>query len=138
LRAGSSTGAAKLMGFEKGNKYRFKPGESGNPSGRPKGKTFEESIRDILGEEVEGAGGESVSKLEILSRVVMDKAIRDRDISTISLLAKRLWPEVRQHEVSGSVDLHKQIEDAAQELDRILGINGNGEQASGDDEPPIQ
>ena len=126
------------MGFEKGNKYRFKPGQSGNPAGKKPGKTLEESIRDILGQEVEGPDGEAVSKMQILSRVVMDKAIRDRVIATISLLAKRLWPEVKQHELSGSVNLNQQIEDAAHELDRILKINGEKEQASDDDEPTLQ
>ena len=128
------------MAFEKGNKYRFKPGESGNPAGRPKGKTLEQSIKDILGEEVVGPDGDAVSKLEILSRVVMDKAIHDRDIATISLLAKRLWPEVRQHEVSADVLLAQEIEDAAHRLDRILGINGEERTSDNNDdtEPPLQ
>ena len=38
------------MAAPKGNKYgkRFKPGESGNPDGRPKGKTLTERVKDVL------------------------------------------------------------------------------------------
>lgn len=115
----------------------WKPGQSGNPKGRPKQKSIETVMREILREEFVGPDGETTTKLEVLARVMWDKVIRDRDIATINLLLKRLWPEVRQHEVSGSVSLEQQIQDAARELDKILGIDQE-EKRPGDDDSPLQ
>lgn len=118
--------------FENGNTFGFKPGKSGNPAGRPKQKTFDEQMRDVLGETVVGPDGAEVTKSEIIARILTDKAIRERDLPTITLLAKRIWPEVNRHELSGSVGLEQQIADSAKELDRLLGINGEtGEQVAG-------
>ncbi len=134
----NSEDAARLPKFEKGNPYRFKSGVSGNPKGRPKNKTLEEIILSVLGEMVSVPEGGLVSKMEILSRVVVDKAIRDRDISSIALLAKRLWPEVNHHEVSGSIEIEQQLHDAADELNRLLGINEDEESAESATTHPIQ
>ncbi len=135
INSGERTGLPK---FEKGNPYRFKPGVSGNPKGRPKNKTLEEIVLGVLDETVAGPEGGEVSKMEILSRVVVDKAIRDRDIATIALLAKRIWPEVNRHEVSGSLGLEQQVHDAAKELDRLLGINEDDDAAESTTDHPLQ
>ncbi len=114
----------------------WKPGQSGNPKGRPKQKSIETVMREILGEEYVGPDGEKTTKLEVLAKIMWSKVIQDRDIATITLLLKRLWPEVRQHEVSGTVSLEQQIADAARELDRRLGLDKG--QDSGDDKPTLQ
>ena len=116
--------------FQKGNTFGFKPGVSGNPKGRPKQKTLGEDIISVMGETVAGADGTEVRKQEIIARIVIDKAIRDRDLATINLLMKRLWPEVNHHEVSGSLGIEQQVHDAAKELDRLLGINSEGNDAA--------
>lgn len=38
--------------FSKGNKWAFKPGQSGNPAGRPKFTTVSEALRKLLEEEI--------------------------------------------------------------------------------------
>ena len=128
-----SDGAASLGKFEKGNQYRFKPGKSGNPGGRPKNVTMEDIALRLLDEQVAGLDGTSMEKLELLTRVVIDKAIRDRDVATISLLMKRLWPEVNKHELSGTVGIEQQVADAAAEFDRLMGRT-NAEREPVDDE----
>lgn len=120
------------MPFEKGNDYRFKPGQSGNAAGRPKEPTLGEHVLNVLNNETVKVNGIDTAKMEAVARILVEKAIRDQDLPTITLLAKRIWPEVNHHELSGSVGLEQQIADSAKELDRLLGINGEtGEQVAG-------
>ena len=67
--------------------WHFKPGQSGNPAGRPKLRTFEELVREVLAEKI----GDH-DKFEILARVVVDEAIQNRNIQVIKILCERLWP----------------------------------------------
>ena len=121
------------MPFKKGHQYRWKPGQSGNPKGRPKEKTMDEHMRAVLGESVVGPDGADVTRMEIVCRILADKAIRERDLATISLLAKRMWPEINRHEVSGSLSLEQQLKEAADEVDRLLGIDREDSDAAGPD-----
>jgi len=77
--------------------YRFKPGQSGNPQGRPKQRTFEEIVKAVLHEKV---GGSDVSKMEVLARVVVDEAIKTRNTQIIKILTDRLWPQSNVLEIA--------------------------------------
>jgi hypothetical protein len=46
----NSAKRARGRPFEKGHPHAWKPGESGNPAGRPKSMTFSEACRKLLAE----------------------------------------------------------------------------------------
>lgn len=59
---------------EAGKPYRFQPGESGNPGGRPKGLT--RLLRQILGEYI---GRTKHTRAELLIRAMLQRAINKSD-----------------------------------------------------------
>jgi hypothetical protein len=81
-------------------KFQFKPGQSGNPKGRPKNKSMETIAREILNETVEAPNGLSASKRELLMRLVYDEAMK-RNWKAIGAILARDWPVPLKHEVSG-------------------------------------
>ena len=70
---------------------RFKPGRSGNPMGRPKGrKSFPRVFEDILNEKVTVRHGDEVRKAspkEVMSRTVIQKAMKG-DLKAFSQVGK--------------------------------------------------
>jgi len=109
------------MPFEKGNTYgietRFKPGESGNPSGRPRGLA---AIARKQLEEV-AAGGDQ-TRGELLVRKLIDLALAG-NVQAIRLVLDREWPAPNRHEIAGTDgdSIRVEVEKAARELDRMLG-----------------
>ncbi len=67
----------------------WKPGQSGNPLGAAKHRTFEQIVRDVLREKVDGS---DIDQFEVLARVVVEEAIKTRNTQVIKLLVERLWP----------------------------------------------
>jgi hypothetical protein len=74
--------------------YRWQPGQSGNPQGRPRGRTFEEAVRAVLAEEIEPG----VTKLDRLAETFVDKLLAGH-MDAIRLFLRRDWPEVKQVEL---------------------------------------
>lgn len=75
--------------------YRFKPGESGNPAGRPKRPTFESLVEQVLDMTIEEMG---CSKREALALVFVDSLLK-RNTRLIHEYLAREWPAVQKHEV---------------------------------------
>jgi hypothetical protein len=57
---------------EAGKPYRWKPGVSGNPSGRPAVQKLSAAIRQVLGEPVPGGGG--ITYAQAIARKLADRA----------------------------------------------------------------
>jgi len=55
--------------------YQWKPGQSGNPKGRPKRKTLSEAVYEVLMEEFPNTGK---TNLEMLARVIVKEAMKGK------------------------------------------------------------
>jgi hypothetical protein len=85
---------------------RFKPGQSGNPSGRPKGsQNFKTLFNKILNEEVslrEGSDVKKISKAEAVLRGVVVGALRGdtRNLAMLLRLAEQTGGFEEKNEVN--------------------------------------
>ncbi len=72
-------------------KQKWKPGQSGNPKGRPKNPSLEEILRKYLGEKISpDADG---TRLEAMAKVVFSEGITKRNAKVMIALLDRLWPK---------------------------------------------
>jgi len=73
----------------------FKPGQSGNPNGRPKSKPFKEAIQRALTE-----AGDDKASLQAVATALVDKAMQG-DVPAIKEIADRLDGKVPQGIIGG-------------------------------------
>ena len=73
----------------------FKPGQSGNPNGRPKSKPFKEAIQRALAE-----AGDDKASLQAVATALVDKAMQG-DVQAIEEIADRLDGKVPQGIIGG-------------------------------------
>jgi hypothetical protein len=91
----------------------FKPGQSGNPSGRPKSRPFKEAIDAAI--KKAGGGDDGKDFLEVIARALLEKAASG-DVPAIKEFGDRYDGKVAQGvEMSGSIAISH--EDALNELD---------------------
>lgn|SRR5574341_918460 len=96
------------MGFAKGNKHRFQPGQSGNPKGAPRRKwltkLLEEELQKPVPNDTEGR-----TYAQVLVQRWLTRAIRETDTFTMRELLNRLEGRVPvqvQAEHSGTIEQH--------------------------------
>ena len=108
--------------FAEGNRLgnRFRPGQSGNPAGRPKSITLSEAYRKMLSQ-VDESDPESRTRAEVLAEQMYAKA-KTGDVQALREIADRVEGKPRQT-LALSVERREQLEQA------IAGIMRDAEAA---------
>ena len=104
------------IGYGKPPKHtRFKPGQSGHPSGRPRGqRNFRTAVREALKEKItirEGDRTRTVSKMDGIIQVTFNKALKGDPRGLVAFLQLVRWaglmdeePELSSAESIGAED----------------------------------
>ncbi len=107
-----SKSTEKQKPFHRGtqNLIPWKPGQSGNPAGRPKRKSFMDMAHAVLDEiVVDPDTGETMTKGELLVRKVIQDAITKGDPTALKELLARWEPAPKQNiTVNNNVDEKRQ------------------------------
>ena len=108
--------ASYEIGYGKPPKHtRFKPGQSGHPSGRPRGqRNFRTAVREALKEKItirEGDRTRTVSKMDGIIQVTFNKALKGDPRGLVAFLQLVRWaglmdeePELSSAESIGAED----------------------------------
>lgn len=73
---------------------KWKPGQSGNPAGRPKRKSLEEVLRQYLSGVLEiDKEGIETTRLDLMAKVIFSEGITKRNAKVMIALMDRLWPK---------------------------------------------
>jgi hypothetical protein len=80
---------------------KWKPGQSGNPGGRPKGQSLQALVNSILDEAIAlPETGELITKRELVGRVIVDEWLKRNGMMLREYLARE-WPAPLRHEIGG-------------------------------------
>lgn len=78
--------------------FRWKPGQSGNPAGRAKKKTFKELVEDLLDTATVELEGEPINcRYAVAGRLIELLLMGDR--AAMIAYLDRVWPKILKHEV---------------------------------------
>jgi hypothetical protein len=93
---------------------QWKPGQSGNPAGRPKRESFESIVQRLLDLDHPNKDVDC-SRREYIARQFVDM-MEGRNDKVLKEFADRVWPKLTKHEITGRdgepVDFRQIIEKA--------------------------
>lgn len=100
-----------------GKQHRWKPGQSGNPAGKPKGARHKATrlAQEMIGDEAES-----------VVRKVIEKAL-EGDTACLRLCLERLSPAIKDRPVTLELPLIKGMDDAVGAIGNIISSVVNGE-----------
>lgn len=87
-------------GTERLKPFRWKPGQSGNPAGRPKNKSLEVVLRDYLAETSDA--DPDITRLEEVAKTLFSTGITDRNAKVMIAIFDRLW--IKPVKIQGDPD----------------------------------
>ena len=86
-------------GFQKGNRHGFKPGQSGNPGGRPKSKQITQAYQELL-ETVDRKSGKTWA--QIIAENIVKEALNN-NLAAVKEITDRTEGKAAQAVVVGGV-----------------------------------
>ena len=96
LNSGTTkTVAAQKAKAESARAHWFKPGVSGNPSGRPKGTTFSNWMKKLAFEEIKNGADKGKTYAEIAARALWREAMKG-EVAPSDFIAERTEGKVAQ------------------------------------------
>jgi hypothetical protein len=106
------------VGYGKPPKHtRFKPGQSGHPSGRPRGqRNFRTAVRQALKEKItirEGDKSRTVSKMEAIIQITFNKALKADAKGLVAFIQFVRWAGLMDEEPEPSSSESISAEDEA-------------------------
>ena len=88
----------------------WKPGQSGNPRGRPKQRKLEDTILELLSKPIDPSNKDSGTAHDLLASEIVKRCFQGKDSTLMREVLKRLWPEVSKVELDASVQNSVTIE----------------------------
>ncbi len=105
--------------------YQYKPGQSGNPSGRPKARR---TIADDIWVELDAmAPGHEISNRQMIARRLVERGVMNGDTKAIALIIML----TQQHRTAGESDVLDEVDE------EIIGRFGRSDPAPADQKEQV-
>lgn len=119
----ANSGATKKKRGEHLKQFQFKPGQSGNPSGRPKKPFITEALEELLEEKLMTKEGRQQFKEAMWAKLLSGKVVGSMTLDTILDRTEGKVVQPVKADVNMNVSLAELIQEARERVD---GTDGGG------------